>query len=113
MGLYLLCKASVIMAGPGHSSGVFLLVQERVSAARRWPQQKPGRTAGLCSTYRAGERSGCLVLYYRLVVGVGRLGTPAGAFGQGRLDLLDCFGLGDALHDRDFAREPIERRLVE
>src|SRR5262245_2546429 len=42
-----------------------------------------------------------------------RLGTAARALGEGRLDLLDGLGLGQALHRRDLARQPVERRLVE
>jgi hypothetical protein len=35
------------------------------------------------------------------------------ALGQHALDFLDRFGLGNPLHGRDFAREPVDRRLVE
>src|SRR5262249_61114203 len=42
-----------------------------------------------------------------------RLGTAARALGEGSLDLLDGLGLGQALHCRDLARQPVERRLVE
>src|ERR1700730_16201578 len=55
---------------------------------------------------------GRLFLDHGLFVGF-RLGTAPRALGQRRLDLLDRLGLGDALHRRHFARQPIERRLVE
>src|SRR2546423_6727356 len=42
----------------------------------------------------------------------GGLWTTARAFGERRFDLLDRLGLGAALHRRDFAREPVERRFV-
>ena len=43
----------------------------------------------------------------------GRLRTAARALGEGGFDLLDRFGLGDALDRRDLAGEPVERRFVE
>src|SRR5688500_19364144 len=62
----------------------------------------------------AGERLGRLFLHHGLlVVAFRRLGTTARALGQRAFDLFDRLGLGDALHRRDFAREPVERRLVE
>src|ERR1700733_1104726 len=39
--------------------------------------------------------------------------AAARALGKRGFDLLHGLGLGDALHRRDFAREPIERRFVE
>src|SRR5438045_3521846 len=54
----------------------------------------------------------------RLVLDHGLFGLPGGlrtaarALGKRRLDLLDGFRLGAALHRRDLAREPVEGRLV-
>src|SRR5271170_1138212 len=44
-----------------------------------------------------------------------RLGlrTAARTLGERRFDLLDRFGLGDALHGGNLARQPVERGLVE
>src|SRR5262249_57420019 len=57
--------------------------------------------------------SGRLVLHH-LVLGLAfGLGTTAWPLGERRLDLLDRLGLGDALHRRDFARQAVERGLVE
>src|SRR5215510_7096750 len=42
-----------------------------------------------------------------------RLGTAARALGERRLDLLHGLGLGEALHRRDLARQPVECCLVE
>src|SRR6516162_4373905 len=61
--------------------------------------------------------SGCLVLDSLLVfpfrLALGGLWTAARTFGQGCFDLLDGLGLGNALHDRDLTRQPVERRLIE
>src|SRR5713101_2375429 len=40
------------------------------------------------------------------------LGTAARALGELAFDLLDRFGLGRMLHDRDFARQAIERGFI-
>ena len=42
-----------------------------------------------------------------------RLRTAMRALGQHALNFLDRFGLGNPMHGRDFAREPVDRRLVE
>src|ERR1700759_3992464 len=41
------------------------------------------------------------------------LDAAARALGELALDLLDRFGLGRVLHDRDLARQAIERRFIE
>src|SRR5260370_22128965 len=48
----------------------------------------------------------------RLGFGLG-LGAAARALGELAFDFLDCLGLGDMLHHRDFPRQSIERRLIE
>src|SRR6201995_3322837 len=60
---------------------------------------------------RTRNGSGGLFLDHSLLVR--RLAAAARTLGEGGLDLLDRLGLGDALHRRDFAREPVERRFVE
>src|ERR1700716_3467308 len=44
---------------------------------------------------------------------VRRLHAATRALGERRLDLLDRLGLGDALHRRDLARQPVERGFIE
>src|ERR1700704_2059325 len=56
------------------------------------------------------QRSGRLFLDDRFLVR--RLDAAARALGERALDLLDRFGLGDALHRRNLARETVERGLV-
>src|ERR1700742_234591 len=41
------------------------------------------------------------------------LDAAARALGELALDLLDRFGLGRVLHDRDLARQAVERRFIE
>src|SRR5262245_64537437 len=58
-GLHLLCKASVIMAAPGHFFGVFLLFQEEVSALFARPAgitkaRRRRRAFRVCSGDRVG-----------------------------------------------------------
>src|SRR5215471_15115520 len=60
---------------------------------------------------RARTWSGRLVLKDRLLA-IRRLAATQ-TFSQRRLDLLHGLGLGDALHRRDLARQPVERRLIE
>ena len=43
---------------------------------------------------------------------LGRLRPTPRALGERAFDLLDRFGLGDFLHRRDFARQPVERGFV-
>src|SRR3981081_1827321 len=60
---------------------------------------------------RRRSRSGRLFLDDGFLVR--RLHAATRALGERALDLLDRLGLGDALHRRDLAREPVERGLVE
>src|ERR1700761_9305723 len=56
------------------------------------------------------------VITFSIALGAGfglGLGTAARALGELAFDFLDRFGLGDVLHDRDFARQPVERRFIE
>src|SRR6516165_12796687 len=70
--------------------------------------------------FRARGRLCRFVLHYDLLLfrlafsfAIGWLGTAARALCQRGLDLLDRFGLGNALHSRDLARETIKRRFIE
>jgi hypothetical protein len=63
---------------------------------------------------------GCVVAvgvgFVGFTVGTGfglGLGAAARALGELAFDFLDRFGLGRMLHDRDFARQPVERRFIE
>src|SRR5260221_11509319 len=53
-----------------------------------------------------------LALGVRLGFGLG-LGAAARALGELAFDFLDRLGFGHVLHDRDFPRQTIERRLIE
>ena len=66
---------------------------------------------GLCIV-STSEALGCLFLDNGFVFRLG-LRTAARSFGERRFDLLDRFGLGNPLHGRDFARQPVERRFIE
>src|SRR5206468_9820652 len=72
------------------------------------PAQRPGLRY---SRYEERSRSGRLFLDDGFLVG--RLDAATRALGERRLDLLDRLGLGDALHRRDLARQPVERGFVE
>src|SRR5262249_31619456 len=107
------------MAAPGHFFGAFLLFQEEVSASLRAPgsnrkARRRRRASGLL--WGSDGRLRRLFLHHPvfvLALALRALGTAAGTLGKRGFDLLDRLGLGDALHHRDFAREPIERGLVE
>src|SRR5438105_1389259 len=73
---------------------------------------KPGVSAGLVVPRACAGRHRLHGLLLHDFI-VGRLGSAARSLGEGSLDLLDGFGLGDALHRGDFAREPIERGFIE
>src|SRR5262245_58392355 len=112
------------MAIPQHSPELFPfavrgLLLAPCAGGRRYGNdtKKPGVSAGL-SKYVGENGNGLRRLFlYHLVVAFrlafGRLRTTAGSLGERGLDLLDRFGLGDALHRRDLAREAIERSLIE
>src|ERR1039458_3228735 len=85
-------------------------------SSRTIRHKKPGIAAGLFVirwTAIAGP-SGRLFLGggFRLRFLGGLRPTPR-ALGERAFDLLDRFGLGDFLHRRDFARQPVEGGFVE
>src|SRR4030081_3890078 len=74
--------------------------------------KRPGTMAGpLYFSARRRRRSGRLFLGDGFLVR--RLHAATRALGERRLDLLDRLGLGDALHRRDLARQPVERGFIE
>src|SRR6185312_7068768 len=79
------------------------------------PKNKKARqNAGLLSQQIVG--SGRLFLGGDIIatrLGLGRLRTATRALGERALDLLDGFRFGDLLHRRNFARQAVERRLIE
>jgi len=74
---------------------------------RPWMTEKARRFRRALSSREREDCGLCrLFLHYRLFVlslTLGRLRTSAGTLGKGSLNLLDRFGLGDALHRRDLA----------
>src|SRR5579862_4520748 len=96
------------MAKTGHVWGSYGNKSRIHRTKRKSPAFLPGFR--VISSIWAGL--GRLSLDHGLVVGLG-LGTAPRALGQRRFDLLDRLGLGDALHRRHLARQPVERRLVE
>jgi len=74
---------------------------------RPWMTKKARRFRRALSSREREDCGLCrLFLHYRLFVlrlALGRLRTPAGTLGKGSLNLLDRFGLSDALHRRDLA----------
>jgi hypothetical protein len=84
------------MAGSTCRVGDGALDEKKARRFRRALSSREREDCGLCR----------LFLHYRLFVlslTLGRLRTPAGTLGKGSLNLLDRFGLGDALHRRDLA----------
>src|SRR5262249_57486883 len=106
------------MAAPGHFFGAFLLFQEEVSASLRAPgsnrkARRRRRASGLL--WGSDGRLRRLFLHHHvfvLALALRGLGTAAGTLGKRGFDLLDRLGLGDALHHRDFAPEPIHPPLL-
>jgi hypothetical protein len=97
------------MAVPGHFFGLFPcsgrglwgtphLRPTRGRPERKSPALLPG--PGIFATEMGGDLCR-LLLHHRILVlafALGGLGTATRAFGQSGFDLLDRFGLGDALH---------------
>src|SRR5690348_12410815 len=94
-------------------TGGFLLADGPSPAGSR-PKKKPGASApGFVSVwYRKESALSGLFGHHGLVVGL-RLRAAARTLGERGFDLLDRFGLGDALHGRNLARQPVERGFVE
>jgi len=95
------------MAAPGHFFGAFSLFDRELApihVSALASTKKPGIRAGLSFIGEPSVRSGGLFLHHRVVVlALGGLGTATRSLGQRRFDLLDRFGLGNALHDRNLA----------
>jgi len=104
------------MAVAGHFFGSFLcfgrglrpMTRQYWRCQRRRPDDKKARRFRRAPSSREREDCGLcrLFLHYRLFIlslALGRLRTAAGTLGKGSLNLLDRFGLGDALHRRDLA----------
>src|SRR5580704_18639225 len=96
------------MAKAGHVWGS----SENKSRIHRTKRKSPAFLPGFRMILSPKASLGRLFLDHGLFVGLG-LRTAPRALGQRRLDLLDRLGLGDALHRRYLARQPVERRLVE
>ena len=99
-----------------------------ISRRRMTTNKKPGLSTGLfdcwiakaayaaSSATAASSPSASASSAVGLTVGLGfglGLGAAARALGELAFDFLDRFGFRHVLHDRDFARQPIERGFIE
>src|SRR4029453_11142900 len=101
---------------------------ECISFTNSPPNKKPGLSTGLYYFDQQSCLRGFILDRGIVAVGIGidlalginvglgfglGLGAAARALGELAFDLLDRLGFGHVLHDRDFPRQTIERRLIE